>query len=72
MAMNHLTFTQNTIHTLLHLLGISNQSSFHQCPTDCMFCFEDGPNIEVVPTASEFFGDASNIGDNDHALIYCI
>jgi hypothetical protein len=66
------TFTWNTIHTLLRLLDIPNRPTFHQCPTECLFSFEDGPNIEAVPNASDFFGNTPNIGDNDCALLYCI
>jgi hypothetical protein len=35
-----------------------------------MFSFEDGPNIEMVPNASEFFGNALNLRDNDPAMKY--
>jgi hypothetical protein len=34
-----------------------------------MFSFEDGRNIEAVPNAPEFFGDALNIGYKNRALI---
>jgi hypothetical protein len=39
---------------LLHLLGISNQSSFQPFPMDFMFSFENGPDIEVVSNASKY------------------
>jgi hypothetical protein len=42
------------VHTVLLLLDISNQSSFHQCPTECMFSFENGPAIKTVSNVSEF------------------
>jgi hypothetical protein len=45
------------VHTVLHLLGISKWSSFHQCPKECMFSFENGPDIEMVSNESEFLGD---------------
>jgi hypothetical protein len=35
-----------------------------------MFSFENGPDIETVPNASEFLGDTLNIWDNDRAMIY--
>jgi hypothetical protein len=55
------------VYTLLGLLGISNRSNFHRCPTDCtsMFSFERGPNTEAVPNASEFFGNTPNISDKN-------
>lgn len=31
------TITCDVVHTLQLLLGISNPSSFHQCPTECVF-----------------------------------
>jgi hypothetical protein len=60
------------VHTLPRLLGISNQSSFHQCSTECMFSFENRSDIEVVSNASEFLRDTPNIWDTDHALAYCM
>jgi hypothetical protein len=65
------TVTWDAVHTLLRLLGISNQSSFHQCPTKCMFTFENGPDIEAVSNAPEFLGDTLSIWDNDRALVCC-
>jgi hypothetical protein len=65
------TITRGIVHTLLHLLGISNQSSSQQCPMECMFSFENGPDIEMVSSASEFLGYTINIWD-DSALVYCI
>jgi hypothetical protein len=37
-----------------------------------MFSFENGPDIETVPNASELLGDTLNIWDKNHALVYCI
>jgi hypothetical protein len=34
-----------------------------------MFSFKDGPNIEAVPNAPEFFGDTFNIGYKTRALM---
>jgi hypothetical protein len=51
------------VHTLLRLLGITSRSSFHQCPTECMFSFENGHDIETISSASEFLGDTFNIWD---------
>jgi hypothetical protein len=62
----------DVVHTLLHLLGISSWPSFHQCPKECMFSFENAPDIETVSSASRFLGDTHNIRDNDSALVYCI
>jgi hypothetical protein len=42
------TVTRDAVHTLLCLLGISNRYSFLQCPTECMFSFENGPDIGTV------------------------
>jgi hypothetical protein len=50
-------------HTLLHLLGISNWSSSHQCPTQCIFSFEYASDIETVPNSSEFLRNTLNIWD---------
>jgi hypothetical protein len=50
---------------VLRLLEICNRSSFHQYPTDCLFSFESGPDIEMVSSASEFLGDTLIIWDND-------
>jgi hypothetical protein len=36
-----------------------------------VFCFENGPNIETLSSASEFLGDILNIWDNDRVLVYC-
>jgi hypothetical protein len=65
------TITWNTIYVLVHLLGISNRSSFHQCPMECILSFKNGFNIEVVPNACELFRNTANIQDNDCAMIYC-
>jgi hypothetical protein len=35
-----------------------------------MFSFENGPEIETVPSASEFLGNTLNIWDNDSALVH--
>jgi hypothetical protein len=51
------------VHTLLCLLGICNCSSFDQCPTECVFSFENDPDIDTVSNASEFLGDTVNIWD---------
>jgi hypothetical protein len=37
-----------------------------------MFSFENGPDIETVPSGSEFLGNTLNIWDNDHALVYLV
>jgi hypothetical protein len=66
------THVRYCTHTLLRLLGISNRSSFHQCPTECVFNFENSLEIEMFPSVSECFGNTPNIWDNDHAMIYCI
>jgi hypothetical protein len=63
-------YLPKSVHILLRLLGISNRPSFHQCPTACMFSFENGRDIETVSNACEFLGD--NIWNNDCALVYCI
>jgi hypothetical protein len=34
-----------------------------------MFSFENGPNIEAVPSASEFFGNTPNVWDSDRTII---
>jgi hypothetical protein len=39
---------------------------------ESLLSFENGPDIETVTKASEFLGDALNIWDNDHALVYRI
>jgi hypothetical protein len=54
--MSSATITWDAVHTLLRLLGISNPSSFHQRPTECMFSFENGTDIEAVCNESEFLG----------------
>jgi hypothetical protein len=64
------TVTWDAVHTLLRLLGISNRFSFHQCPTECMFSFANGSEIETVPNASQFLGDVPDIWENDHAMVY--
>jgi hypothetical protein len=66
------TVAWHAIHTLLCLLGISNQSGFHQCPTECMFSLEDGSETEMVPDAPELLRNAHNIRDDDSALVYCV
>jgi hypothetical protein len=66
------TITWNSVNTLLRLLSISNRSRFDHYPTGCMFSFENGPNIEAVPNASEFLRSTHTIWDNDRAIIYCI
>jgi hypothetical protein len=63
--------TWDVIHTVLSLLGVSNWSGFHQCPKEFIFSFENGPDIEMVSSASEFLGDTLNIWDNDCALVCC-
>jgi hypothetical protein len=37
-----------------------------------MFSFEDGSEIETVPDASEFLGNALDIRDDDSGLVYCV
>jgi hypothetical protein len=66
------SFTWDIVCTLLRLLGISNRSNFHQCPTECMFSTENALDIETVPNASEFFRNTIDILDNDRSLVYCI
>jgi hypothetical protein len=66
------TFTWDVVCTLLHLLGISNRSSFHQCPTECLFSFENGPDIEMVPHVSEFLRNTPKVWDNDRPDILCL
>jgi hypothetical protein len=39
---------------------------------ECIFGFENNPEIETVSNASEFIGDALNIWDSDSVLVYCI
>jgi hypothetical protein len=34
-----------------------------------MFSFENGPEIEMVPSASEFLGNNPNVWGNDSALV---
>jgi hypothetical protein len=60
------------LHTQLRLMGISNQPGFHQCPTECIFCLEDGSETETVLDAPDFLGNALNIRDDDSALVYCV
>jgi hypothetical protein len=62
------TITWNSIHKLLLLLDFSNWSSFYECPTECTFCFENGPNIEAVPNVFEFFVNIPKIWDTDYAI----
>lgn len=64
--------TWDIIRTLLHMLGFSNQSSFHRCPRECMFSFKNGPDTETVSSAFEFLRGILNICDNDNALVYLI
>jgi hypothetical protein len=66
------TITWDAVYTLLCLLGISNWSSFHQCPTECMFSLEDGSETEMVPNVSEFLRNSLNIRNDDSALVYCV
>jgi hypothetical protein len=66
------TLTWDAVYTLLRPLGISNRPSFYQFPTVCMFSFENSPEIETVPNASEFLRHTLNIWDNDNALVYCV
>jgi hypothetical protein len=58
------------VHTLLHLPGIANLTSFDQCSMEHMFSSENDPDIEMVSNVSEFLGDTLNIRDNDSALVY--
>jgi hypothetical protein len=37
-----------------------------------MYSFDNGPDIEAVSSASEFFGDTLNVRDKDRALVYFI
>jgi hypothetical protein len=62
----------NIVHILLCLLGISSKSSFHHCPMECMFNFENGSNTEAVPNVLQIFLNATNIWDNDCAMIWPI
>jgi hypothetical protein len=71
-AVTSATVTLDVVYTLLHLLGISNRSSFHQCHMECMFSFENGLENVTVSNASEFFGSTLNIRDNDSAMVCCI
>lgn len=57
---------------LLHLLGISNLSSFRHGSMECMICFENGPDIEAFSNAYEFLRDTPNMWDGDSALVYGI
>jgi hypothetical protein len=66
------TITWDAVHALLRPLGFSNRTSFHQCPTECMFNFENGPEIETLPNASAFLGNTLNIWDNDSSLVCCV
>jgi hypothetical protein len=66
------TITQNIILALLHLLGISNWSSFHHRPMDCTFSSKHYPDVETAFNGSEFLTDVINIWDNDNALVYCV
>jgi hypothetical protein len=59
--MQPLPVTWDAVHILLRLLGMSNLSSFHQCPTECMFSFENDPEIEFIHSASEFLGNTLNV-----------
>jgi hypothetical protein len=63
------TITWDATHALLHLLGISNRSSFHQCHMECMFSLEDGSETEMVPDEPEFLRNSLNIRDDDSALL---
>jgi hypothetical protein len=65
------TITWDAIYTLLRLLGNPNRSSVHQRPSECMFSFENSPDIETGSNASEFLGDTLNMLDNDTVLLYC-
>jgi hypothetical protein len=49
------TTTWDIVHVLLRLLDDSDWSSFHHCPRKCMFSFENDPNVEVDPNASNIF-----------------
>jgi hypothetical protein len=54
-----------------HTVASAGQwSSFHQCPIDCMFSFENDPNIEMISSASEFRGDTLNIWDDCPGILY--
>jgi phosphatidate phosphatase APP1 len=55
---------------LFHCCNISH--SRHTSPryTECMFHFENGPNIEVVPNVSEFFRSTTNMWDNNHVFYF--
>jgi hypothetical protein len=50
------TVTWNAIHALPCLLFISDWFGYHQGPSQCVFGFENSPDIDAVPDASEFFG----------------
>jgi hypothetical protein len=62
------TVTWDIVYTLLRLLDISDWSSFHQCPMEGMFSFENGPDIEMVSNVSEFLRDTLDILE-DHATV---
>jgi hypothetical protein len=37
-----------------------------------MSSFDNGPEIETVPNASEYLGNTLNICDNDSAMVYFV
>jgi hypothetical protein len=49
--------TWDAVHTLLNLLGISDRHKFHQCPMECMFNFDNVPDIKTVSNAAAYLGD---------------
>jgi hypothetical protein len=59
------------IHTASYAGG-SDRSGLHQCRSECMCSFEDDSEIETVPDASEFLGNAHNIRDNDSVVVCCV
>jgi hypothetical protein len=66
------TITWDIVHTPLRLLGISNWSSFHQCPIESMISFENGSGTETVSNVSEYLGDTFIMWHTNCALLYCI
>jgi hypothetical protein len=51
------TIAWDAVHTLLRLLAIYKWSSFHHCVMECLFSFENGPEIETAPNARLNFSE---------------
>jgi hypothetical protein len=64
--MGYCTYTASSVGHLY------SRSGFHQCPSECLFSFENSPYAETLSNASEFIGDTLNIWYNDGALVYFI